>query len=157
LGFSEVEVNAYTGHSNNSHTALNHFFHLDGNWAGRIVEEALKGVPEKAKRVIQEDNKVQRVEEGEEVEDGAAEGAALVRGEELARFDWTANRQDEERRGASGKGTAPGKGQAETGKGGGEVDRVGVGVRRENLERALSQSSDGRKEGGGPARNGMGK
>jgi hypothetical protein len=31
LGFTEVEVNAFTGHPNNSHTALNHYFHLDGN------------------------------------------------------------------------------------------------------------------------------
>jgi integrase len=36
-GFSEVEVNAYTGHSNNSHTALSHSFHLDGNRAGRRI------------------------------------------------------------------------------------------------------------------------
>jgi integrase len=46
LGFTEVEVNAFTGHSNNSHTALNHYFHLDGNWAGRrIVQEALRRAP----------------------------------------------------------------------------------------------------------------
>jgi hypothetical protein len=144
LGFSEVEVNAHTGHSNNSHTALNHYFHLDGNWAGRrIVEEAVKGVPEKAERVIEEDNKVERVEEGEEVEEGAAEGAVPAQGEE--------------RRGAVEGRTAPGKRQAERGKGGGGADRAGIGVRMvEELVRASTQSSDGRREGGGPAGNAMG-
>jgi hypothetical protein len=33
-GLSEPEVNAYTGHSNNAHTALTHYFHLDGRWVG---------------------------------------------------------------------------------------------------------------------------
>jgi hypothetical protein len=31
LGFSKVEVIAYTGYPNNSHTALSHYFHQDGN------------------------------------------------------------------------------------------------------------------------------
>jgi hypothetical protein len=92
------------------------------------------------------------------VEDGAAEGAAPVRGEELARFDWTANQQDEERRIAAEGRSTPGKRQAEQGKGEGGVDKAGIGVRMvENLVRASTQSSDVRKEGGGPAGNGMGK
>jgi integrase len=33
----EVEVNAYTGHSNNSHTTLNYYYHLDRNWAGQSL------------------------------------------------------------------------------------------------------------------------
>jgi hypothetical protein len=122
------------------------------------VEEALGGVPEKAEKVIGVDNKVQRVEEGEEVEDGAVEGAGPVRGEELVRFDWTANQQDEERRGASGERMAPGKQEGKQGKGGGGVDSAEIGVRTvENLVRPSTQSSDGRKGGGGPAGNGMGK
>jgi hypothetical protein len=31
LGFSEVEVIAYTGYTNNSHTALSNYFHQYGN------------------------------------------------------------------------------------------------------------------------------
>jgi hypothetical protein len=34
-GLSEPEVNAYTGHSNNAHPALTHYFHLDEKWAGK--------------------------------------------------------------------------------------------------------------------------
>jgi hypothetical protein len=37
MGFSEVEVNAYTGHSNNSHTAISRHFHLDGNYIRRRI------------------------------------------------------------------------------------------------------------------------
>jgi site-specific recombinase XerD len=34
-GLDEKQVNAYTGHSNKSHTALNWYYHLDKNWAGQ--------------------------------------------------------------------------------------------------------------------------
>jgi integrase len=34
-GLKEQEVNAYTGHSNNAHTALTNYFHLEENWVGR--------------------------------------------------------------------------------------------------------------------------
>jgi integrase len=34
-GLDEKQVNAYTGHSNNSHTALNYYYHLDKAWAGQ--------------------------------------------------------------------------------------------------------------------------
>jgi hypothetical protein len=98
LGFSEVEVNAYTGHSNNSHTALSHYFHLDGNWAGRkIVQEALKVVPEKAEEIIERDNRVQREEEGEELDAAAEADATGEAREELARFDWEVNSRQRER------------------------------------------------------------
>jgi hypothetical protein len=43
-----------------------------------MVGDTLKGVPEMAERVIEEDNKVQRVEEGEEEEAGAGQGAVVV-------------------------------------------------------------------------------
>jgi hypothetical protein len=89
LGFSEVEVIVYTSPSNNSHTALSHYFHLDGNWAGRgIVKEALKEVPEKAEGIIGRDNKEQREEEGKEPEAAAESDAAGREREELVRFDW---------------------------------------------------------------------
>jgi hypothetical protein len=35
----EMEVNAFTGHSNNSHTSLNYYYHLDKNWAGKMLVE----------------------------------------------------------------------------------------------------------------------
>jgi integrase len=35
-GFDEKPVKAYTGHSNNSHTALNYYYHLDRSWAGNV-------------------------------------------------------------------------------------------------------------------------
>jgi hypothetical protein len=37
-GLDEKQVNAYTGHSNNSHTALNYYFHLDKCWAGQKIQ-----------------------------------------------------------------------------------------------------------------------
>ena len=35
VGLEEKEVNAYTGHSNNHHTTLNFYYHLDKQWVGR--------------------------------------------------------------------------------------------------------------------------
>jgi hypothetical protein len=43
-GFNEREVNAYTGHSNNSHTALNYYYHLDRMWAGKTLAELAKPI-----------------------------------------------------------------------------------------------------------------
>jgi hypothetical protein len=103
LGFSEVEVNAYTGHSNNSHTAFSHYFHLDGNWTGRrIVKEALKIVPEEAERVIARDNSLQRLEEGEEPEPALESETVEAGKEELVRFDWTNEQSVEESKTAAG-------------------------------------------------------
>jgi hypothetical protein len=107
LGFSEVEVNAYTGHSNNSHTALAHYFHLDGNWAGKkIVQEALRVVPEKAEEITERDNKVQREEEGEELDVVAEADATGEVREELARFDWGGERSTEREGTASERRTS---------------------------------------------------
>jgi hypothetical protein len=39
-GLDEKEVNAYTGHSNNAHTAVNYYFHLDKAWAGERIRTA---------------------------------------------------------------------------------------------------------------------
>jgi hypothetical protein len=37
MGLKKQEVNTYTGHSNNAHTALTNYFHLDENWVGRSL------------------------------------------------------------------------------------------------------------------------
>jgi hypothetical protein len=39
-GLSEHEVNAYTGHSNRSHTAITFYYHLDRAWAGDMIRFA---------------------------------------------------------------------------------------------------------------------
>jgi hypothetical protein len=39
-GYSEVEVNAYTGHSNNFHTTLKFYYHLDKAWLGRKIADS---------------------------------------------------------------------------------------------------------------------
>ena len=36
-GLDEKQVNAYTGHSNQSHTALNYYYHLDKQWASAKI------------------------------------------------------------------------------------------------------------------------
>jgi integrase len=36
-GLDEKQVNAYTGHSNRSHTALDYYYHLDKQWAGAKI------------------------------------------------------------------------------------------------------------------------
>jgi hypothetical protein len=47
------EVNAYTGHSNNSHTALSHYFHLDNRRLGReIALSGVKAMPEAAALLV---------------------------------------------------------------------------------------------------------
>ena len=35
----EKEVNAFTGHSQDAHVALEHYYHLDRNWAGGKLAE----------------------------------------------------------------------------------------------------------------------
>jgi hypothetical protein len=164
LGFSEVEVNAYTGHSNNSHTALSHYFHLDGNWAGRrIVQEALKEVPEKAEEIIERDNRVQREEDGEELDAVAEADAAGEAREELARFDWGGERSTER------KGTASKRQAAADRKETGEkvtsqkmdkaalrervLDGLGPGVRQPPdppVGRTIGGGGPGQARGGGP-------
>jgi integrase len=36
-GLDEKQVNAYTGHSNASHTAITWYYHLDKHWAGQKI------------------------------------------------------------------------------------------------------------------------
>jgi hypothetical protein len=57
-GLDEKQVNAYTGHSQRSHTALDYYYHLDKAWAGRKLSAADR-VPlsEGALRVILQDGK----------------------------------------------------------------------------------------------------
>jgi hypothetical protein len=56
-GLKETEVNAYTGHLNNAHTALTHYFHLDENWVGhRLASGKETQVSEGAAQFIQQDN-----------------------------------------------------------------------------------------------------
>jgi integrase len=55
-GLDEKQVNAYTGHSNRSHTALDYYYHLDKAWAG-VKLSATDRVPitDGALRVILQD------------------------------------------------------------------------------------------------------
>jgi hypothetical protein len=72
-GWSELQVNAYTGHSNNSHTALDHYFHLNKKWLGRELESgSFCEVPEPAVKAIREDNVALQAElqRAEDVVDG---------------------------------------------------------------------------------------
>jgi integrase len=50
-GLDEKQVNAYTGHSYNYHTAFKYYYHLDPNWAG----SKLAPVSEKAAKLIEAD------------------------------------------------------------------------------------------------------
>jgi integrase len=58
-GLSEHEVNAYTGHSNRSHTAVTFYYHLDKAWAGDKIRFAPSDrIPlrEEARKAIQADD-----------------------------------------------------------------------------------------------------
>jgi hypothetical protein len=58
MGMSETEVNAYTGHSPNAHTALTNYFRLDKQWAGeklRALPTDRVPVPTAAARIMEED------------------------------------------------------------------------------------------------------
>jgi hypothetical protein len=61
----EHEVNAYTGHSNNAHTAFTSYFHLNTKWIGRAL--ACEQPSERARRealpFISKDNEVFQREE----------------------------------------------------------------------------------------------
>jgi hypothetical protein len=67
-GLSETDVNAYTGHSQNSHTAVNYCFHLDKRWIGRMIEKKQRRVSQlRIDEVIMEDNLRNREEEEEDI------------------------------------------------------------------------------------------
>jgi hypothetical protein len=69
-GLDEKQVNAYTGHSNRSHTALDYYHHLDKQWAGaKIRAQPSERIQlcEAARRVIAaEDEDDAEDEQGEE-------------------------------------------------------------------------------------------
>jgi hypothetical protein len=77
MGLKEQEVNAYTGHSNNAHTALTNYFHLDENWVGRslVGVAAEVQVSDQAAQFIEQDNQQLQGElhEGEEANPEGAE------------------------------------------------------------------------------------
>ena len=52
-----MQVNAYTGHSNKSHTTLTHYFHLDENWVGGVLAKGKEmPISAKAEATIERDN-----------------------------------------------------------------------------------------------------
>jgi integrase len=57
-GLDEKQVNAYTGHSNRAHTALNFYYHLDKAWVGKTLS-ATDRVPlsDGALRIILQEGK----------------------------------------------------------------------------------------------------
>ena len=73
MGLTEVQVNAYTGHSNNAHTAVTHYFHLDSRWVGNDLEKTVSKEEEEA--LERDDEEWQEdLHEGEEDRgDGGAE------------------------------------------------------------------------------------
>jgi hypothetical protein len=63
-GLSEVEVNAFTGHSNNSHTAFTNYFRLDQKWVGaKLAAGTLRPVSALAARMICADNAANQEDE----------------------------------------------------------------------------------------------
>jgi hypothetical protein len=68
-GYDEKQVNAYTGHSNNYHTTLNFYYHLDTAWIGgrlaRAGEATLLPVSQAAQNMIQADVEATSLKEAE--------------------------------------------------------------------------------------------
>jgi integrase len=55
-GLDEKQVNAYTGHSNSSHTALNWYYHLNKVWAGDKIRGTDRiPLSQEAQRIILEE------------------------------------------------------------------------------------------------------
>jgi hypothetical protein len=68
LKLDEKSVNAYTGHSHNSHTALNFYYHLNKVWVGQKLA-SLHGDGEKIQDEIQHEvieDAALEAEEGQE-------------------------------------------------------------------------------------------
>ena len=57
---TELQVNAYTGHSQKAHTAATSYFHLDSKWIGRALADGTlrSKLNEKAQSWIVEDSKI---------------------------------------------------------------------------------------------------
>jgi hypothetical protein len=83
-GLSESQVNTYTGHSNNAHTAATNYFHLNSKWVGHaITSSALSpAVFASADPVVARDNAERQVEEM----DKYGENEASVLGEPRQAF-----------------------------------------------------------------------
>jgi hypothetical protein len=87
LGFDEKQVNAYTGHSNNYHTTLNFYYHLDKSWIGgkmaSACESALLPVSPTAQSTMVADAEAINAEESEaEAKLGDEQGPRDTEGEE---------------------------------------------------------------------------
>jgi hypothetical protein len=67
-GLSESQVNAYTGHSYNAHTAATSYLHLNTKWVGHaIAAESLSSAAfTSAEPVVEVDNAERQAEEMEE-------------------------------------------------------------------------------------------
>ena len=76
---SEVNVNAYTGHSCNAHTTLNYYYHLDKAWVGSSLA-ALTAQGVKQPELLEEALQDEVAREEEEEEDGLVEevGSSLA-------------------------------------------------------------------------------
>jgi hypothetical protein len=70
MGLKEQEVDEYTEHSNNAHTALTNYFYSDENWVGRslVGAGADTQVSERAARHTERDNQQlqTKLQEGKE-------------------------------------------------------------------------------------------
>jgi hypothetical protein len=64
-GLSEIEVNAYTGHSNNAHTAVTSYNHMNHRWVGHALASGQFSDRAKcsALPVIEKDNAVYQAED----------------------------------------------------------------------------------------------
>jgi hypothetical protein len=73
-GWSETQVNAYTGHSPNYHTALKFYNHLDANWLGGEIAKMGKEtgtereMQDPARAVITSDFEIAAQEEDDDAE-----------------------------------------------------------------------------------------
>jgi hypothetical protein len=67
-GLSESQVNAYTGHSNNAHTAATSYFYLNSKWIGHAIASSVlsPAVFASTDPVVARDNAEGEVEEMEE-------------------------------------------------------------------------------------------
>jgi integrase len=57
-GLNESQVNAYTGHSHNAHTAATSYFHLNTKWVGHAIaaESLSPAAVASAESVVEADN-----------------------------------------------------------------------------------------------------
>jgi hypothetical protein len=67
-GLNESQVNAYTGHSHNAHTAATSYFYLNTKWVGHAIaaESLSPAAVASADAVVEVDNAERQAEEMEE-------------------------------------------------------------------------------------------